>query len=252
MPKREIIRGTKTLPSYIRRMQGRRNALNRCWQRETNLSMKDYYKAACDDLTERTQREITRLTNERFGRAVQKINDDPGPYRKKYWKLVRYLKSRPSSGTPILLVNGNKLVTNQEKSEALANHFQSIHDDPANGRPNRHSRDIEATRRELDNDPISNNIPPIRLSDLEMELSRLNNRKAPGLDLITNRCLRKLPKQATELIRDILNAYTLGDTFLLTATYVLSVLAVYVWLKKNNRLYTTTRFLNPTNRLSYW
>ena len=77
------------------------------------------------------QEEITKHTNNRFSRELQKINEDPGPHCKKYWKLVKNLKLRPT-GIPAHQIDGTRLVTNLEKSEAFADHFQSIHDESSN------------------------------------------------------------------------------------------------------------------------
>lgn len=206
VPKKEVRLGKLTLPLHIRRLQGSRNALNRRWQRETDFQTKMYLKSARDELTESIQSEITKLTNKRFADAVEKIDEDPGPFRRKYWKLIRYLKTKPR-GIPVLEVDGVKLATNAEKGNAFANHFEGIHNSAAETRPNRLSRTVEATRRVVqDTNLHSCHIPLLRNIDVEREVKLLKNNKAPGPDAISNRSLKHLPDEGYTLFRDIMNA----------------------------------------------
>ena len=89
---------------------------------------------------------IDALANRNFGRAVQRLNDDPSPHGRKFWKLVRNLRRRPAAMPTIHSADG-PLVTAAEKCDALVSHYRDI----AGDLPLRHGPVLRSmTRQHVD------------------------------------------------------------------------------------------------------
>lgn len=138
VPQKEITPGFIRLPAHVRSLKGQRNAMNRRWQRTGDR----YFKNARDDLNRQIQHEISNLTNDRFGSALESINDDPGTFKQKLWRLTKTIRNRPS-GIPTLRVGNKRLITDSEKAEALGEHFHKIHEDAAQPNKNNHERRVK-------------------------------------------------------------------------------------------------------------
>ena len=70
---------------------GRRRSKIRRWQRTRDPLVKGRIKS----LDQNIQRAISSLVNEKFSKTVHRLNSDPGPHRRKFWKLVRNLRRKP-------------------------------------------------------------------------------------------------------------------------------------------------------------
>ena len=83
--------GTLGLSDEILTLIDERRAAIRRWQRSRDSTTRERAKI----LDRGIQEAISALVNERFGRSVRRLNNDPGPHERKFWKLFRDLRRRP-------------------------------------------------------------------------------------------------------------------------------------------------------------
>lgn len=202
IPTKTVIPGKTPLPPGVRCLMRQRNAMNHSWQRTRDT----YYKDARDEINQQVQAEIAAVVNNKFATAMENISNDPGPHKHKLWRVVKNFKQRPS-GTPQLVENGTKLITDSEKAEAFSRHYHQVFETAAN-HPNDHNgRKVRAAANRLRRTTVNpDDIPRITLRDVEKEIARLKNRKANGPDQISNRSLKHLPTVGVQFITDIYNA----------------------------------------------
>lgn len=202
VPLRTICPGSPRLPPHILYLKGQRNAMNRRWQRSRDR----FYKDARDDLNRVIKHGTALLVNQGFGSALEAINEDPGPNRKKLWKLTRTIRNR-SLGTPNLVVGGARLVSDPEKARAFAEHFYSIHERAAAPRLDATGRKVGACLRRLKRARTpADGFTLVTAAVVKEAVGSLKNRKAPGPDKVSNRCLKRLPEAAYEVLAKIFNA----------------------------------------------
>lgn len=205
VPFKTIQPGRFVLPYYVKRLKGIRNAMNRRWQRETDPRQKQYLKDARNELTRLVDDEITKLTNRKFSQTLEKLNSEPGPNRKKLWRLSRNLKIR-SNQTPMLMIDGKKLITSQEKAEAFANHYQSVHDRDLDLPSSSLSRRVNESVERIKVAQISiEDVPQLTTNDTSKIIQGLRTKKAPGPDCVSNLLLKKLPSEGQQYLTNIFN-----------------------------------------------
>ena len=121
IPRRRKQFGIFGLTPEILSMIGPRRAATRGWQRWKDPALRQRVRF----LNVQIRNAIQALVNRNFGRAVQRLNDNPGPHGRKFWKMVRNLRRRPAAIPTIQSADG-PLVTAAEKCDALASHYRDI------------------------------------------------------------------------------------------------------------------------------
>ena len=102
IPRKRRQFGTFGLTPEILSLIGQRKSAIRGWQRTRDPAVRECVRR----LNLEIERATERLANRRFGRAVQRLNDDPGSHRRKFWRLVRNIKKRPSVMPTLQTENG--------------------------------------------------------------------------------------------------------------------------------------------------
>ena len=121
IPRRTSQFGTFVLTSEILSLIGQRKSAVRNWQCTCDPAVRECVRR----LNLEIERPTELLVNRRFNQAVQRLSDDPCPHRRKFWRLARNLKKRPSV-MPTLKTENGPLVTPAEKCEAFATCWRHI------------------------------------------------------------------------------------------------------------------------------
>lgn len=180
----------------------RRRMLNRRWHRNHDTQDRDQVS----NLSRQIDAALDRQVNQRFARSVQRIDRDPGPYKKKMWRLVKNL-NRKSTSIPPLRTDEGILITPSEKCEAFADHLSNIPGNRTSGhRRNTFEISVDRSCDVIDQLNQSEVIPEISLQALKIEIACLKNNKAPGIDTIDNKHLKHLPDAALRFLLLIFNA----------------------------------------------
>lgn len=108
---------TPDIMDLIRKKRSRR----RNWQKSRDPLIKEEIRL----LTKRIDFLITELVNKNFGKVLKRLNKDPGPNKRKFWKLTKFMKNRQKP-MPALKVNSVRIATEEEKAEAFADHMDGV------------------------------------------------------------------------------------------------------------------------------
>lgn len=205
VPLRQVSPNTIPLPNSVKRLIGRRNAVRRQILRSRDPSTREELRTIRNDLKREIDQAIRDLTNERFGHALEKINNETGAPSQKLFRMSRFFKNR-NTGIPMLKVSGRKLITSNEKCEALADNLSKMYagNNSSNAATN---RKVNSSVNQLDRTPIDpQTFTPLSISELQEAIRGLKNKKAPGPDKVQSRCLKKLPTDALALLLNIYNS----------------------------------------------
>ena len=134
--------------------------------------------------------------NMRSEKTVRRLNEDPGPHHRKFWKLVKNLRRRPAP-IPVIRTDDGPLVTPAEKCEAFAQHFQDIPSIApsyrSRGLDASVGRSVEGIRSVL---LAGDEVPTVMRRAVGDGIRFLRNGKAPEFDGITAQHLRHMPPGA--------------------------------------------------------
>lgn len=182
-----------------------RNTRRRQWQRTRSTELRQIVK----DLNEEIQHEIQLLRNERWNTFLENIDSVDS---KKLWSISKILRKK-SKGIPTLRcqnangpIHSSYIITDEDKAEALANHFESVYDNRAATADLPTINTVEETIRSLEMEVDTSNILRTSPSEISSIIKGLRNSKSPGFDEINNKLLKQLPKKALIALNHIFNA----------------------------------------------
>lgn len=174
----------------------KRNTVRRRFQRTGNPRE----RVLAARLTEVIRDRITELRNNKFQNNLYKLDSRSNPF----WKLAKILKSKPQQ-MPALKVDDTLLITPEEKSNAIAQHFVASHKlgsamtspmEPA----------VQETIATLNNTRCYvPNEKKITVDEISAALKNSKNMKAPGFDSIFNILLKHLSSRTLTHLANILN-----------------------------------------------
>lgn len=119
---------------------------------------------------------------------------------------------------PALKVDDRRLITPHEKATALAAQFSKNHENPLANENITFTRHVDTTvNRFMRNSEETPTTPELATcEEVKIDAKRLKNPKAPGMDRVHNRLIKKLPSEGFIFLTLIVNAcLTLKTTFLL-------------------------------------
>lgn len=166
------------------------------------------HKQAANNLKNQVQIQIKQFRNDQWALLLTNLDeDDPN---KNTWTTLRILKNKTTyKNYPIQGPNGPVFTAN-EKANVLADSLQNRftpNDIPPP--PNHNPPPIIPTINQfLNNPPPSPPIRPVTLEELSTEIARLNPKKAPGPDSITNKHIKMLPPEYLPTILNLINSIT--------------------------------------------
>ena len=149
-----------------------------------------------NNATQQLKREIQRIRNETIGKYLSELtNDSKTEYS--LWKATKRLKRPIAQNPPIRNADRSWARNNLQKACRFAEHLQMTF------RPN-DGDDLQDW-----NEPKQENIiiRPTSLNEVYREIiTNINEKKAPGFDLITGEILKQLPRKAIIKLTNIINA----------------------------------------------
>lgn len=180
-----------TLTSEIKAKIRHKNNLRRTAQR--NPQHRNLLIPQINELRDEINRNINEIVNNNFSHMLSEIDNSDN--NRKLWRTKKFLQNR-NRQIPPLVVDGVKLLTATEKSDALANQFATTNNQNSLEENNiTHTRLVNNTVKRY----LNNSTTTISDDDLVDEaeirgiIRRLKNSKSPGLDKVNNNLLKKLP-----------------------------------------------------------
>lgn len=124
----------------------------------------------------------------------------------KLWKIKRALDRRQRSTVPPIHGPNGVKYTDQDKSEAFADHLETCFTPVYDNIDLDHLERIDRQTALLLNTPTELSITPASPDELKTIIAHLRSRKAPGHDNIRNGALKALPHKAIMMLTNIVNA----------------------------------------------
>lgn len=191
-----------SLPACTMRNIRERNKFKRKANRSSDDRATLVYNQCIRFLTKTINRQINKERNRQWSYLLE--NMTPGD--KKFWKVSRSLRGKRKMQLPPLEVGNDKLVSDEEKAEILANTFLNSHILTQNYKhPSEHNI-LRTVENFNSNPPDGSNVVLITESELTSILLQIKATKAPGLDNIPNILLKNLPEEAVKLLVRIFNS----------------------------------------------
>lgn len=195
--RRVPVRGKFTqLDSHTLSLIRLRNVYRRQFQRSGDLDK----KSLATNLSLTIASRMDTLRNENFERVIQGLDDRS----RSFWKISKVLKSKPKP-IPPLTVDGSRLITLPEKTNAIGKQFASSHLLGSNI-CSPIEQQVAQCGMTLDATPCV--VPPGDRVSVEQICSAVKftkNMKAPGFDGIFNLILKKLSNKVYLLLCNIFN-----------------------------------------------
>lgn len=109
---------------------------------------------------------------------------------------------------PALKVDNTRLVTDEEKANAFADHISNAQAKIASNNCNdKTSRIVRQSIQEIEQEQIpADSFQKVTLDEIKIEVRNLKNRKAPGPDNVSNEHIKRLPVEMLMLLMHIFNA----------------------------------------------
>lgn len=156
-------------------------------------------KTTYNRLTNQLKSKLKATQDKSFQDYIHNLNR----YDNSIWRSVK-ATAKPTQTNPPIRKNdptpGPWARSNQEKADLFAEHLAEVFS-PHNAEPNQEIYDYLNTNLGP-TDPIQ----PVTPKEIKAEISRLNTKKSPGVDQITPKMLKELPKKAIVMLTYIFNA----------------------------------------------
>ena len=195
----------------IKPLISQRNAVRRRIQRSRSNLERIYLESIKKVLQSRIDYAINSLRNEKFSNSLQHINACDDNPNKKLFRICKFFKNGKQK-LPFLKQGNLRLITDNEKCETLANHFQSVR--RSNFRETATSHRVRRSIELLNRSSFDNSeIDLISMDSVRSITQSLNSLKAPGPDNIFNICLKNLPTEGLAMLTSIFNTCLIYSYF---------------------------------------
>lgn len=170
------------------------------WQRSSDVMVRNRLKTAINITVKLIRDLVRRDRNARWTEFLSKIDEDP----KKLWRVSRSLRGKRGNIPNVLWHENVKLITGNDKAEALASVFEKSHLVTGNMV---HPHDLRVARfTEKFGRKGPSFFPRIQRTEILDALASLRPYKAPGSDGILNILLKNLPPSSIDSICVLFNA----------------------------------------------
>lgn len=190
------------LPRDILMYLSVRNKFKRKQQRATDSRTALFYEQCTKFLNKIIDKRINSERNRKWSNLLENIT----PGDKRFWRLSSSLRGKRKNKIPHFEIGNDKLVSDSEKAESLANTFSQSHYLTMNYAHPSESKINNRAEKFKREPPNVNNAEYITESELKNILLQLKSSKSPGFDDVPNILLKNLPEKALKLLVTIFNS----------------------------------------------
>lgn len=188
----------KPFPNHIKELIRLRNYHRHRWQRFKNLNDELRMK----NLNLEISREIINFRNRSWNHLLSTLDKSSSPF----WNLTKIIRKK-NHNIPLIKHNGVRYITNQQKSEILAQTFGLNHEISVNLSNHSTITEVNDSIDLLNSSPSAlSNTPITSVHNVALIIKSLKNKKAPGNDRISNKILKALPNSGIKYLTTIINA----------------------------------------------
>lgn len=186
------------IPLEIKKLISEKRKARAKWQRTHNPNDKTIYNRLGNTLKQK----LRQTRDENYSKYITNLNR----HDHSIWKPIKSSKKPVTASSPIRIETPNGTTwarSNNEKADLFARHLAEVftpHNDTMDSN-NKDNQNTNSTTPEQITD-----IPPTSPKEIKENISFLNNKKAPGIDMITARMLKELPRKGVVMLTYIFNA----------------------------------------------
>ena len=187
------------IPAHIRALVERKRRVRSEWQQTRDPAA----KTRLNKLIERIREALVETGADEWERRIEEADEDQPSLN----RLCRQLTKKKPATHPLMHPDGSLRYTAAERAEILAEHLEATFQPNASERPAHHARLEADVTRALANPERPLPAPPYFSPELVAKtIKGLKPKKAPGLDSVTNRALRHLPRMIITALTRLFNA----------------------------------------------
>lgn len=153
----------------------------------------------CQDTQKLIKAKISELKNDNWSKKLK----DCTTRNNNVYQLIKSRRSLAKG--PSIDANNQKIYTDEQKANELANAFASAHVNPLASSNKIFTRKVVCRVKSYLDTIRLHNVPVIRYSSVKEIINLLKISKSPGIDGINNRMLKNLSPKAIEFITNIFN-----------------------------------------------
>lgn len=190
--------GETNYPINIKKKIAEKRRLRRIWQNSRNPRDKTNFNRSAQEL----KRMIKKVKDVWFNQYTSNLSTNEET-NYSLWKATKNLKRPKSFVPPLRKLDGSWARTNQEKSDAFAEHLCEVF------KPNPTTLPVNKTIQELLDAPDQLSLPiqPFTSTEVKNTITKdLKPFKASGYDSINGKVLKELPKKAILFLTILFNA----------------------------------------------
>lgn len=183
-------------PLHIRRLIHEKRRWRGIFQRSRLPSAKRRY----NELNNELKRTIAEFNKDRYFSYTNNLRESDGSL----WRATRRLLNHHKVRAPLRTDNHEWARSDSEKAELFAKHFYSVFNPHTDLTDDAHDQIVsDFLSAPLQLSPFPKTFSP---SEVLSTITKLPNKKAPGLDLITGEILKHLPRKAIVFLTSIYNS----------------------------------------------
>ena len=185
-----------TLSFHVRQLVRQRNNMRKTWQsnRDPNL------KRELNRLTRKVRQKIVTEKQQQYKELIESLN----PEDTSIWEFAKKLR-KPYGKLPPLKDSNKIAYSDEEKAEALANHYETQFEPNHDLMCQDTLRLVSQTLNNFRNTPVTAEINPASPQEIVDIIKNLKHRKSPGHDNIRNVAAKNLPLNIIFFITLLIN-----------------------------------------------
>lgn len=183
----------RTYPVEVRELVSKKRKARKTWQTNRTTENKRILNSLCNEL----KALIKEVKNETITKYLKGLTDGKET-EYSLWKATKGLKRPTAQIPPIKKDNGTWVRSAKLKAELFAEHLEETF----KPLPRQTADEYTSPVQRVDECEIRS----VTFRELEKEIDKLNVKKAPGYDLITNQIIKALPEKGLRKLLNIINA----------------------------------------------
>lgn len=185
-----------TLPTKIKNLIRKRNAARKLYQyMRTPITKKDYH-----ELRQTVRNEIRSFRQDQWTNFISNLSTEDNSI----WHFQKRLKNNGIKNFPPIKGKNGYAFDPRDKAEAIADCYVEQFSPNNFGDP-AHDIHVDQTVRHFINTPSTFSIPPTNIAEMKAIIKNLKPKKSPGLDNISNKCLKFISPNILIYLSAIIN-----------------------------------------------
>lgn len=186
------------LPRRIKSLINKRNTARKLFQFFRSPTLRQEYYS----IKRTVKEEIQKFKQEQWSDFIGGLTAEDNTL----WKFQKRLRSNGGTNFPPIHGNNGVAFDTFDKAEAIANTYEQQFSPNQDLEDVEHDNLVTQTVNNFLSIPPNSSLPPANITELRDIIKNLKDSKAPGIDKISNKCIRNLPPNLLIYLTALINA----------------------------------------------